>query len=415
MTGKRVPGPRARRVLLASGLSQLGSGLTHPFLVIYLNHVVGVPISTTGIVLAVAGVGGLVGSGLAGVLVDRVGAGRAVLVMLAISACGTGGFTLVHDTSGAVIAASAYGAGLAGIWTAFTPLLADTVPADQQSRLLGTNYWVASVGFGIGSLFGALLLGDQSAAMYRRVFVVDALSFLVFAGILLLAGETRGVAATPVQRVEQPAARDTRRSRRTLIMVTSVHTVLVVAALSQLNAAFPAFAIGPAGASTSVVGAAITVNSITVVVAGLLLNRRLDRYSRTTLAAAACGLFALAWLVVLLASAYPGGGVATACLVGALAIYAIGEVLLAPSFSALVNSLPPHGLRGRYNAVFNLSWQFGSVAGPALSIAFIGRGLGIPVVLGLAGGCLACAIGTTAIGRRVPRHVDNTEPQAALG
>jgi len=410
MTGRRGLGPRAWRVLTASGLSQLGSGLTHPFLLIYLSHVAGVPVSAAGIVLGVSGVGGL-----AGVLADRIGTGRAVVVMLAVSALGTGSFAAAHGVLGSSAAAFGYGAGIAGIWTALTPLLAATVPADQQGRVLGTNYWVSSVGFGIGSLFGALLLDNQSATAYRAVFVADAASFLAFAGLLLLTGETRRAAASPAPREEQLPARDTGRSRRILIMVTAVNALLVTAALSQLNAAFPAFATGPAGVPTGVVGVAIAVNAATVVVAGLVLNRRLDRYSRTALAAAAGVLFALTWLVVLAAGADRGGRVAAGCLIGALAICAIGEVLLAPSFSTLVNSLPPHALRGRYNAVFNLSWQLGSIAGPALSVAFIGRGLGTPVLLGLAGGCLACVIVTVAVGRRVPRYVNNIQSQPALG
>jgi MFS family permease len=414
VTGRRGLGPRAWRVLTASGLSQLGSGLTHPFLVIYLNHVAGVSISATGIVLGVSGVGGLAGSGLAGVLADRIGTGRALVVMLTVGALGTGDFAIAHGVLGSSVAAFAYGAGIAGIWTALTPLLAATVPADQQGRVLGTNYWVSSVGFGIGSLFWALLLNDQSATAYRAVFVADAASFLAFAGILLLTGETWHAVASPAPREEQLPARDTGRSRRILIMVTAVNTLLVTAALSQLNAAFPAFAIGPAGVSTGLVGAAMVVNSVTIVVAGLVLNRRLDRYSRTTLAGAACALFALTWLVVLVAGADPGGRIAAGCLIGAPAIYALGEVLLAPSFSTLVNSLPPQALRGRYNAVFNLSWQFGSIAGPALSTAFIGRGLGAPLLLGLAGGCLVCAIATVPIGRCVPKHFNNVQSQLAL-
>lgn len=52
----------------------------------------------------------------------------------------------------------------------------------------------------------------------------------------------------------------------------------------------------------------------------------------------------------------------------------MGETLLQPSLYALVNDLAPDALRGRYNSVFNLSWQAGAIAGPAAAGAVLARG-----------------------------------------
>jgi MFS family permease len=54
----------------------------------------------------------------------------------------------------------------------------------------------------------------------------------------------------------------------------------------------------------------------------------------------------------------PFAGVAERC---------VEALTFAGAETALVNDLAPPALRGRYNAVFTLSWQFGPVFGPAVA------------------------------------------------
>ncbi|MEU3508232.1 MFS transporter [Streptomyces longwoodensis] len=397
-------GRRGRRIVLAFGLSQLGSGLTHPYLVLYLHHVVRLSVASSGLVLAACGIGGAVAGWGAGRLVDRYGSGTAVLCTLAVSALGTAAFALVDGLGAALGAGALYGAGMAGVWTAFTPLLASAVPHGAVTRALGVNYAVGNVGMALGSAAGSLLLSG-SAAVYRWVFVADAASFLLFGMALAAFGEARRVRAAASgddRRHSSPADAPppgvrTRghRATRDLLALTAVNTVLVAVALSQLTAVFPAWATGPAGASTLVVGAAFTVNSVAVVVWQLLLGRWVERQRGSVAAALGSVLFAVVWLAVLAAGRRPGGTAAAVTLVAALALFAAGEVLLAPSLPEMVRSIAPPGWEGRYFGVFNISWQIGPVVGPSVATACVGRGLGAPLLGGLAAACLLCAAGVS--------------------
>src|SRR5207253_5650729 len=117
-------------------------------------------------------------------------------------------------------------------------------------------------------------------------------------------------------------------------------------------------------------------------------------------AGAAC--FAAAWIVTLVA----GRAGAAPMLVAALAVFAVGETLIAPSMPALVNDLAPDVLRGRYNAVFTLSWQLGAVIGPALAGTALGHGQGSALFLALAAACLAASFAAVTLERFVPPDVD---------
>jgi MFS family permease len=75
-----MPGParsRDARVLLAgAAIDAFGTGLTLPFLVVYLDAVRGLPLETVGLIVAVPAALALFLLGPVGVLVDRLGPRR---------------------------------------------------------------------------------------------------------------------------------------------------------------------------------------------------------------------------------------------------------------------------------------------------------------------------------------------------
>jgi MFS family permease len=185
-----------------------------------------------------------------------------------------------------------------------------------------------------------------------------------------------------------------------------VNTLLVTVATSQMTSGFPAWVTGPARSTPRIVGAAFAANTLTLVVAQLFVLRLIRRRRRTSAAAAGAVLFALAWLVALAGGHAGDGSVAAITLIAALAVFAVGESLLAPTLPALVNDLAPNTLRGRYNAVFTLSWQVGPVIGPALAGFMLGRGLGDELLLLLTAACLAVALCVPWLRRLVPESGD---------
>jgi MFS family permease len=77
-----VPGvaPLVKRLFVGIGLSALGSGLTMPFLYVYLAEVRGISTTTVGLLFAWMGLLGLVCSPVGGTMIDRFGP-RPVMVV----------------------------------------------------------------------------------------------------------------------------------------------------------------------------------------------------------------------------------------------------------------------------------------------------------------------------------------------
>jgi MFS family permease len=242
------------------------------------------------------------------------------------------------------------------------------------------------------------------------LFAADAASNIVFAGVLLAIGGDGG--STSPERATEAHATTPRRgyrevlADRTLLGALFVNTLLVTIGTSQVTSAYPAWVTGPAHSTPRIVGFGFAANTLMLVAVQLFVLRQIRRRRRTDMAAGAGVIFAATWVVVLVGGHAGGGRIAGVLLVGALAIFALGESLLSPSLPALVNELSPEALRGRYNAVFTLSWQVGPIVGPALAGFLLGRGLGNALFLLLAGSCLAASACAVRLRSAVPGRAD---------
>src|SRR4051795_1527399 len=82
-------------LLSGSFANAFGNGVVFPFLLIYLHNVRGIPLGTSGLVLAAMPLAGLVAGPVTGGLIDRVGARAALTVAMGVSLVGYGGFAFV--------------------------------------------------------------------------------------------------------------------------------------------------------------------------------------------------------------------------------------------------------------------------------------------------------------------------------
>jgi predicted MFS family arabinose efflux permease len=68
-------GGRAWRLLAGVLMFEIGTGMTLPLVIVYLHDLRGIGLGDAGIALAAVGAGGVVATIVAGILVDRAGAG----------------------------------------------------------------------------------------------------------------------------------------------------------------------------------------------------------------------------------------------------------------------------------------------------------------------------------------------------
>src|SRR5690349_19056374 len=116
-------------------LSCLGSGLTMPFLIVYLHAVRGLSLPQAGLVLAAIGVVGLATTPLTGPLIDRIGALPTFIAGLLLAGVGIASFALATTLPLAYAAAAGYGFASGLMWNGFVTFLVQLVPAIERGSV----------------------------------------------------------------------------------------------------------------------------------------------------------------------------------------------------------------------------------------------------------------------------------------
>ena len=384
------------------GLSALGSGLTLPFLLVYLNQVRGLELAVAGLAVSTVALAGLAGSPLGGWLADRGGPRDAVAAGLVVAAAGAFAVAGVREPWQAFAAAAVVGLGAAMVWPAQDALLAAVVVPEQRSSAFAVQHALLNLGFGVGGLAAAALVRESSPGSFELVYVLDGISFLAFLPILLALPARRGTAAGGVAAGGFRQVLGDRVFRR----VWALTALLVAVGYAQYHAAFPAYATRPEGLAVDELGVALAANTFVVAAVQLLTLRAMRGRRRTRGLALVALAFATAWLATLAAGQLGGGGAALAAFALAMSLLALGETVVAPSLAPLINELAPDELRGRYNGLSTLAWTTGFIAGPTVAGLALAAGRPEALFLGLIACCGVLALGWLRLERRLPATVN---------
>jgi len=112
------------------------------------------------------------------------------------------------------------------------------------------------------------------------------------------------------------------------------------------------------------------------------------------------------------ASALPSSSAARTALVMVFAVvFGLGETLMAPTLTPLVNALVPDELMGRANAVAGGMFAFAFLVSPAIVTAFIAAGAAGGWIALMAIGALAVSLLSLGLGRRLGPEQNIGEPE----
>ncbi|MFJ7968243.1 MFS transporter [Streptomyces sp. NPDC096324] len=393
-------------VLLGEFLSNVGSGATFPYLVVYLNDVCGLSGGQVGAVLVVRSLAAVAGAVAGGALSDRYGAARTVTGVAAAAAAAAAVMACVRGgvVAPAVVAAVAGTGAATALAPALDALLARSVPESAREKAFSWRNTVVTTGAMLGVAGAAVVLGVFGAVGgLRWVYALDAVSFVVLAALVgRVAGRRRSIEAGA--RAHGAAERLADRhgpgsgssdqgyaavARDPAMRRVFVFVLLVVAAgFAQLQIGLPAVSV--LTHDVDGLGWVFTANMLVVALVQVPAQRVLTRFPRPVVLAGGAACMAGAWAIVAVDSA-PAPG--TGSLLVAAVLFALGEIAYMPVVTALVNDLAPPGLAGRYNGAHTLAWTGGFAIGAAATATLLGAG-SIRLFFAVS----AAVLGVTALG-----------------
>jgi MFS family permease len=372
-------------------LNALGNGAANPFLLLYLSEVRGIPLPVAGLASAISAGTALLATLVSGSLADRVGPRATALGGLLLSTAGFALYPLVTEAWQALAVAPLTGAGVGAWIMSQSALLAAIAPPERRALAFAQQRVAANVGLGLGGLAGGLIVTTSEPATFTTLFLLNALTFLLYAGVLLTVPS-----AQPPGRADRGGYVEV-LGDRVFVRFAALNLVFVAAAISLLVGLMPVFAKTESGVAETAIGALFLLNSLAIIAAQIPVARLLEGRSRMRAFAFMGALYAVAWVLVL-------GSVAAAPLVAlaaAVLVFSLGECIYDTVQGPLTADLAPAGRVGRYMAVNGLSWQLGFIVGPAAGAAVMGAE---PYALWpLAGAaCLAASAGALALERALP-------------
>lgn len=366
-----IPGP-VRRVMYGIALNATGGGLTLSLFIVYLTTIRSIDAQTVGLILAWEAVVGLAASAPIGALIDRIGPVRVMLPGIVLQAAGVAYWAEVRTTAQALALGTVTAVTSASIWPSQSTLVAQLTAPEERQRAFGLSFMMLNLGFGIGGLLGALIVRDGDEGRFELLYRVDGLTYLTLAIAVWTVRHHAHTVHEAIERTENSGGYGVvLRDRRVWIMLIG-GIVMFTCGYGATNTGVPLFATEYAGLSVRWLGVIFGFNTFVIVALQPFVIRWVQGRSRTTMAALVGFSWTASWLIL------GSSTLLLPVLMLSLAqiVFAFGETLWAPVGPALVNAMAPDELRGRYNAVFGLQWGISGMAGPALTGALFGRGLG---------------------------------------
>jgi predicted MFS family arabinose efflux permease len=368
--------PATYWALLAGAFVNRLGAFVATFLGLYLVRARGFTAAEAAPVVALFGIGILVGAPVGGVLADAIGRRTTMLLSFACGAAAVGALGLVSSPP-ALAALTFLGAATGELYRpAMNAAIVDVVPPADRARAWGLSYWAMNAGW----VFGLALGGFLAARSYAALFLADACTTLVFGAIVLRrVPETR----PPGTQAHSPleglglVLRD-----RTYLLFLLLHLVALTIFV-QFQFALP-LDMRAKGLDEPRFAAVLVLNGVGVVVLQPLQAALGGRRDPSRQLAASALFFGLGYGANALAGLLPPFPVYLA----AGLLWTIGEVLGFPYAAQLVAELAPVSLRGRYQGAFSMSWGVAFALSPVVGGALLAR-FG-PVALWLS--CLAAAL-----------------------
>ncbi|MGS2618417.1 MFS transporter [Micromonospora sp. LZ34] len=370
--GRQGPFPTAGAGYLAGlFVDALGSGLYLPLTVLFFHQVTRLPVATIGLGLTIAAVAGVVANPVAGVLSDRFGARKIIIASYLARAAGFACYPLVDGFGAFVAVAALVAAGDRSYYAANSAYVAELAEGAARDRLYALVRTGRNVGFGLGGLFTAAAVEFVGESGYHLIAAGNAASFLLAAALLAMTATP----AHPGSRVEGRRAdgqslvgmfagygrvladRPFRRLVLAELAFTAAHWVFPLAV--------PVYAVVVLDAPAGLLGVLFTVNAVLVGV-GQLPVLRWQRAVRRTHAMAFAGVVLIAaFAAFALAALLPAGVAVTVGLLVATLLYTLGELLHTTPSASLGAGAAPASHRGRYLAVYQLTWAVSAIVAPA--------------------------------------------------
>jgi MFS family permease len=342
-------------VVGVSFIDRVGGTLLFPFLSLYITQKFNVGMMEAGVLLGISSFFGLIGSTIGGALTDKIGRKKIILFGLVFSAVSTLTLGLVTEIN--ILYPLMVFIGLLSNFAhpAHDAMIADILPEKRRQEGFGILRVVGNLAWMIGPTIGGFLADIN----FFYLFLIDAVVSCVVAAIIFR--------AIPETKPEPHAHAQSESFLQTLIgyrvvikdlafMAFILAGILMLVVYQQMYSSLSVYLRDNHNIDPSGYGFLMTSSAITVVIFQFWVSRVI-KYRPPFLMMAIGTVFYMIGFALF-------GIFATYFLFALnIVIITIGEMIVVPTSQTIAANFAPEAMRGRYMAMFGLSWAIPSVVG----------------------------------------------------
>ncbi len=351
--------PKFWILVLSAFIDRLGGTIIFPFFSLYITAKFDVGMTEAGLLLGSFSFFGFIGSILGGALADRFGRKGIVLFGLVFSALSSVAFGLTNNFAFFFVLSVFVGllSDIAG--PAHQAMVADLLPADQRAE----GYGIIRIAVNLSWILGPTIGGFLAGYSYLLLFILDAISSLIVAGIVLaFIPETKPETAPDAEQesIGKALMGYAKVAKDGLFMAFVAAMVFTTFAYGQIYNTLSVFLRDVHGVPERGYGFLMSANATLVVLLQFWITSKVRKRPPMRVLALGVGFYLVGFSMYGLVSGF-------ILFLAAMLLITIGEMIVLPVAQALAAQFAPEQMRGRYMAFFGFSWVLPSVIGPGLS------------------------------------------------
>ena len=378
--------PQSRKIIFGICLNAIGGGMTLSLLLVYLHDMRGFTNTFGGLLLAYGSLVSIIASTPMGALVDRIGPKKVMIGGLLLNSAAAFSLSQVQTHFQAVIVITGLNIAGQAIWPSQSVILTRVTPERDRPKIFGFNFMLLNLGLGLGGLLSSLIIQRGDLLSFQIMYWVDASTFLLYLLIVLTLHGEHVNKYIPKEHEPKTGSYKDLFEIKPLMFLGIAGIILFTFGYGTIQAGIPVFATQFLGLSPKWLGIIFGVNTLSIVLFQPLVMRVIEKYSKYAALIAVGLVWALSWVFVGIAPYLPlfVSGIALSL---SQLIFAVGEMIQAPTIPTLANELAPEHIRGRANAWMSLQWSVSGVLGPAITGLMLGADLATAWVIAMFIGC----------------------------
>ncbi|WP_031065216.1 MFS transporter [Streptomyces sp. NRRL WC-3742] len=361
--------------------------------------------------LALVAGAGMAGAGVSGLLADRIGRRRSLLLFTLLTAAFSALLAEFRGYTSTLVLACLLSAAVQAYGPVAQAVVGEAAPAEHRVTMFALYRLALNVGAAVGPLIGGIWAAGHMDTLLLGNAAVSAASCLLLLALPADRGSPRGTpepTADPTtdrttgqeagQATGQATGQEAGQAGRGPLGDPRFVGVCVLLGLislvyAQQTGPLP-LAMKDSGFSTGAFGALLTLNAVVVIACEVPLSVVIQRWPvRVPICLGAVCVFG-GYLVNAVGVTWP-------VLVAGVLLWTAGEMLISPVAAAAATAAAPPGAVARYQSVLGFCQSTGMSLGPAVGVFAYGLGATWPWVLsGLLGLLVTPALFRLLAGRR---------------